>query len=165
MTTMTGRHALPLLAAGQAQKELFHNEALAAIDALLHPAVEAVGIDVPPAAPAIGQSWIVGPGPSGDWAGRAHALACWTDGGWRFSGPTPGMRVTMRANDFVAAWDGASWRQGEIKGAKLVVGESQVVGARQPEIADPAGGTTVDSEARAAVAAVLGALRAHGLIA
>jgi hypothetical protein len=37
--------------------------------------------------------------------------------------------------------------------------------ASLPLVADPAGGTTVDAEARAAVAAILARLRTHGLIA
>ncbi len=165
MTTTTARHKLPLLVPGQAQKEMFHNESLAAIDALLHAAVEGVGGDVPPAAPMAGQSWIVGPLPSGVWAGHAHALASWTESGWRFAGAVVGMRVLVRATSMEAVWDGAAWRQGELRGSKLVVGESQVVGARRPGIADPVGGTTIDAEARGAVAAVLAAMRAHGLIA
>src|SRR3546814_12942418 len=38
---------------------------------------------VPPQTPAPGECWIVGDAPSGDWAGWAGALACWTHGGWR----------------------------------------------------------------------------------
>jgi hypothetical protein len=37
--------------------------------------------------------------------------------------------------------------------------------ASLPLVADPAGGSTVDAEARAAVAAILARLRTHGLIA
>ena len=49
MTTITtSRFALPLLAAGQADKELTHNEALACLDILLQPVVQAVGLTVPP---------------------------------------------------------------------------------------------------------------------
>jgi hypothetical protein len=40
-----------------------------------------------------------------------------------------------------------------------------VVGARQPAIAAPAGGTTIDAEARNAVAALLAVLKSHGLTA
>ncbi|HLZ79899.1 MAG TPA: hypothetical protein VKQ09_11235 [Sphingomonas sp.] len=39
MSDATTRFALPLIAPGQAQKELFHNEALARVDALLQPSV------------------------------------------------------------------------------------------------------------------------------
>lgn len=45
------------------------------------------------------------------------------------------------------------------------IGGVQVVGARRPAIGDPSGGTTIDAEARAALTAILGALRTHGLIA
>lgn len=41
----------------------------------------------------------------------------------------------------------------------------QVVGAQQAAISDPAGGATTDAEARAAIASILDALKAHGLIA
>lgn len=47
----------------------------------------------------------------------------------------------------------------------MLVGGVPVVGARGAAIAGPAGGGAVDAEARATLDAVLGALRAHGLIA
>ena len=165
MTMTTARHKLPLIVPGQAQKEAFHNESLAAIDALLHPAVEAVGADAPPAVPTEGQSWIVGPTPTGAWAGHAQALASWTEGGWRFQAGAAGMRVTVRASGLVAVFEGPGWREGEVRATRLVVGGDPVVGARRAAIANPVGGTVTDGEARAAIAAVLAALRGHGLIA
>ena len=165
MTTTTARHRLPLLMPGQAQKEMFHNEGLAAIDALLHAAVEGVGVAAPPAAPTIGQSWIVGAAPTGDWAGQPDALASWTLGGWRFQAPVPGLRVTIAATGTEALWDGEAWRVGDVRAERLLIGGVQVVGARQGAVAGPAGGATVDGEARAALTAILSALRTHGLIA
>lgn len=165
MTTTTARHDLPLLVPGQAQKEMFHNESLVAIDALLHPAVEAVGTNTPPVDPAEGLMWIVGSSPSADWAGRANALAAWTGGGWRFHAPAAGMRCTNRASGLQAAWDGAAWRVGELRAERLVIGGEPVVGGRRPGIPDPVGGATIDAEARAAVAAIVASLRGHGLIA
>ncbi|WP_420140893.1 hypothetical protein [Sphingomonas sp.] len=58
-----------------------------------------------------------------------------------------------------------NWRTGQVTGAQLVIDGQQVMGPRQPAIADPAGGSTVDTAARTAVAAVLHALRQHGIIA
>ena len=81
MVETSARLALPLLVPGQAQKEMFHNEALATIDLALQASVAAVGTEAPPAAPSPGQCWIVGPRPTGDWAGQAGALAGWTAGG------------------------------------------------------------------------------------
>ena len=165
MTMETARHGLPLLAPGQAQKELFHNEALSAVDALLHPAVEATGATEPPVAPSVGRCWILGAAPTGAWAGHAQALAAWTDGGWRFHAPAAGMRATLGATRLPIEWDGAEWREGEIVGARVMVGGQQVVGARGEAVAAPTGGSVVDSEARVTIAAVLQTMRVHGLIA
>lgn len=57
----TGRHKLPCLAVSQAQKEITHNEALALIDALVHPVVEEQ-LSVPPAPTDadIGKCWLIG---------------------------------------------------------------------------------------------------------
>ena len=41
----------------------------------------------------------------------------------------------------------------------------KILGARLPAIADAAGGATVDTQARLAVAQILAGLRTHGLIA
>jgi hypothetical protein len=58
-----------------------------------------------------------------------------------------------------------AWRAGELVGETLVIGGNRVVAARQPAIASPVGGVTVDAESRTSLAAILTALRAHGLIA
>lgn len=47
----------------------------------------------------------------------------------------------------------------------VFVGANKVVGARGAAIANPAGGATVDAEARAAIDAILARIEAHGLIA
>lgn len=161
----TARHALPLIAPGQAQKELTHNEALTALDMLAHPAVVAVGTATPPGAPAPGQCWVVGASPTGAWAGQADALACWTEGGWRFLPPREGLAVWTGAATGFAQYTGGAWRDGVVAGNTLRVGGIQVVAAQQAAIATPAGGTTVDAQARTAIAAILAGLRAHGLIA
>ena len=52
----TARFNIPLLAAGQAHKELFHNEALARIDFLLHPIVQAIETDPAAIVPVAGHA-------------------------------------------------------------------------------------------------------------
>lgn len=164
MTTTT-RFALPLLHAGQAQKEMFHNEAVAGIDVLLHPEVEAVGIDAPPAAPEPGQAWIVGTAPSGEWAGHANEIACWTDGGWRFAVPRPGTAVWAESLAQPVRYRvGTGWQIGVISASRVEVDGVQVIGARGEAVATPTGGAIVDEQARTAIAGILDALRAHGLI-
>ena len=46
-----------------------------------------------------------------------------------------------------------------------MIGGVKVLGARGAAIADAAGGATIDTQARAAVAQILAALRTHGVIA
>ncbi|MEM8695168.1 MAG: DUF2793 domain-containing protein [Pseudomonadota bacterium] len=165
MSDTTARFGLPFIQPGQAQKEVFHNEALALLDAAVHPTAESRGDNVPPAIPVEGRSWIVGTAPTGEWDGHANDLATWTAGGWRFVAPIEGMRIWRRDAGFFSFWTGASWRDGEVVGDLLVIAGKTVVGPQQSAIGEPIGGSTVDGEARAAVVSILAALRAHGLIA
>lgn len=161
--TNTARLSLPLLEPGQAQKEMFHNSALALLDLAVQAAAVGAGENVPPAAPEPGECWIVGPAPEGDWAGRAGQVAGWTTSGWRYVAPREGTRVWLGLSQGTARFSGGAWRLGEQHG-KLFVEAQQVVGTRQPGIVEPTGGAVVDGEARAAITAVLTALRAHGLV-
>lgn len=160
----TARFALPLLHPGQAQKEFFHNEALVLADALIQPCVEAIGLNVPPTAPAAGQCWIVGESPVAEWAGAARALALWTAGGWRFIPPREGMTAWVAADGLGARYVAGAWRNGRLTATRLEIDGEQVVGPREPAIGDPDGGMVVDAEARVAIDAILATLRAHGLI-
>ena len=165
MSELSPRFALPLLQPGQAQKEIVHNEAVTLLEALVQPVAETLGDTAPPAAPAAGQSWIVGAAPGGDWTGHAHAVATWTEGGWRFVATVEGMRLWVADSGLGARWTAGAWELGAERAAALLIGGSQVVGGRQPAIADPSGGASIDTQSRAAIGAVLAALRNHGLIA
>ena len=161
----TARLAMPLLAAGQAGKELTHNEALVRLDMLVQPAVVANGVNNPPAAAMVGQCWIVGDAPTGDWASHRAELAGWTEGGWRFASPREGFAAWSISDAKPVSYHNGLWQEGDVYGDRLIVGGQRVVGARTAAIADPAGGTVTDEAARQAIGAILGALRQHGLIA
>lgn len=163
--TQTDRFALPLLLPGQAQKEMWHNEAIAVLDVLTQTAAETIGANTPPAAPEPGQSWIVGAVPTGAWSGKAKHLAAWTGGGWRFVAPLDGMAVYIVADALTARFAGGVWVLGEEVCAHVVIGGDRVVGPRQAAVASPTGGAVIDVESRAALTAVLAVLRTHGLIA
>lgn len=165
MTEKTARLGLDLIDPGQAQKELRHNEALASLDLCVQAAVAGTGSNDPPAAPVLGRCWIVGPAPTGAWAGRAQALAGWTAGGWRFVTAREGLIAWDEVRHIPVRFSDGAWQAGVLRGAELRVGGDRVVGPRAAAIAAPGGGTTVDAEARATLAAVLSALRGHGLIA
>jgi hypothetical protein len=140
----TARHDLPLLFAGQAQKETFVNELAARVDALLHLAIEAESA-TPPATPSDGQSWLVGANPTGAWTGQAGTIAARASGNWLFLQPTAGMtllnKVTGQQMRYLSGW------QTPIKPAL------------------PSGGTTIDTEARTAIGAILSALISAGIFA
>lgn len=166
MTLMqTDRLALPLLAAGQAEKELAHNEALLRLDLVSQPVVESASLTTPPGSPLAGQCWIVASGASGGWAGRDGEIAGWTDNGWRFVMPAAGWRAWVVDRGHAVRHDGTDWRDEEVRGDGYFVAGERVLAGRQAAIANPTGGTTIDGEVRAAAIAILAALRAHGLIA
>jgi hypothetical protein len=61
--------------------------------------------------------------------------------------------------------DGSGWSDDSSRMEGYYVAGNRIIGARQTAIATPSGGSTTDAEARGAVAGILAALRAHGLIA
>jgi hypothetical protein len=140
--TATARHALPNLFLGQAQKEVTHNEALARIDALLHPVVEAELATAPPGLTLAddGHCWLIAAAATGPWAGKDKQIARWTGGSWRYLMPVEGMII----------WDVA-----ERKRRFYIDGSWVAPGA----VDSPAGGAVIDVEARAALAALLQHLR------
>ncbi len=138
------RFALPLLFAGQSQKEVSFNEAMLLVDFLLQPVIEGSATTVP-TAPTPGQCWIVASGASGLFAARTDQIAAWSEGGWRFIAPLEGMRVYDRTRGGHRIYGGGSWRAPTMPSA-------------------PSGGATVDAEARAAINAIAAALRDAGIV-
>lgn len=163
--SITPRFALPFIEPGQAQKELFHNEALLILDVLSGAAVEELPRTAPPASPVAGSCYIVAASPTGDWAGQAGKVAAYTSGGWRFIAPVEGLRFHVRSSAVDACYRAGAWEVGQLRGDRLVIGGQQVVSSRGAAIAAPAGGLTADAEARTAISQILAALRLHGLIA
>lgn len=164
MSETTPRLSLPLLQAGQAQKEVSHNEAITLLETFSAGMVESVGDNAPPADPQSGQAWIVGMAPTGDWMGQPDAVAIWTSGGWRFVPAKEGMALRLAGSGVRIERGPASWGHGVLAATAIVIGGMQVVGPRLPGITPPGGGSVIDVEARAALASILVALRTHGLI-
>jgi len=148
----SARWNLPLLTAGQAQKEITHNEALTLLDIAVGASVVALGATVPPERPEPGACWIVGSGASGAWAGKENTLAGWTAGGWRFISPRQGMTARVGTDQRLARYDGTGWVAGEPLGAPV------------PLNVLASGGAVVDTAARDAIEAVHAALAQLGLV-
>lgn len=158
------RLSLPFIVPGQAQKELFHNEALQILDTLVAATVEEPSRNDPPDPPVVGTCFLVGTAPTGDWSGKENAIASFTAAGWRFIDPVEGMQVWIKSGSLFAGYNSGLWQVGLIYASKLLINGTQVVGPQATSITDPTGGTTADIEARSAISSILSALRQHGLI-
>lgn len=139
----TQRFVLPLLFPGQSQKEFTVNEAFALTDALLHCAIEGEA-NAPPSTPAEGTAWLVGSAPTGAWTAQAGMLACRQLGNWLFVAPRDGLKVLNRATGqeirFAGMW----------------------LAPETPAL--PAGGTTIDVQARTAIATLIDRLIEAGTL-
>jgi hypothetical protein len=160
----TERLALPFILPGQAQKEMTHNEALQQLDVIVAGAVEEPPRNSPPGSPTVGSNYIVGSSPTGEWAAISGHLAAYTAAGLRTISPVEGMAVHVRSTGETALYRSGEWEVGRVRGSELVIDGYKVVGARSAAISTPAGGTVIDAEARAAISAILSALRGHGLV-
>lgn len=139
----TAHHDLPLLFAGQSQKETFVNELAARVDALLHLAIEGETAN-PPATPVDGQSWLIGASPTGDWTGQSGKIAARAAGNWLYLQPNAGMTLLNKATGqqirYLSGWQAPN----------------------KPDL--PSGGTIIDAQARAAIGAIVSALAAAGIV-
>jgi hypothetical protein len=144
LASATPALGLPLLYAGQAQKEFFVNEALCLLDAL-HARSVTASQSAPPASAADGTCYRVTASATGAWAGQEDHLAVLVGGAWHFVAPVEGMVVFDRAAD------------------GLVIFRSQWEPA--VPVAAPSGGTVIDLEARAILTALIAALTTMGVLA
>ena len=138
---------------------------MAILDSLCAPSVEQGPLDTPPSSPTTGASYIVGPSATGAWAGHGGKLAVCPSGGWRFIDPPLGMRVFVKSTGLVAEYRSGGWEMGIMHAETVKIDGQQVVSSQEASIANPSGGSTVDTAARAAIGQILAALRNHGLIA
>lgn len=160
----TIRWALPLLAAGQAQKEITHNEALLAIDRVLQLAVVSRSVSVPPASAAAGAAYVVGDTPIDAWADSAGTIATFDGSGWVITSPRPGCLAWVADEAQFIVFDGSAWSRGGWPAQGLRIGERTVLAAPPVAVDAPAGGTTIDSECRQALNALIAALRNQGVV-
>jgi hypothetical protein len=105
----TSNLSLPYIVAAQAQKHVTHNEALRALDAVVQLMALDKDLAAPPGAPAEGDRYIVGPSPTGAWAGQADRIAAWQDGAWAFYSPREGWLAWVADEDRLYAWGGSAW--------------------------------------------------------
>lgn len=131
--------------AGQAHKELFHNEAITLVDFLINPVVQATTDDPGSLVPENGECWLVASGATGDWAGNDNNIAAWTENGWQFISPVEGMRVMSADSAVVTIFRQETWQECD-------------------PVAPATGGSTVDSEARAVLDSILIALQTHAIL-
>ena len=160
----TPRLSLNFLSTAQAQKEFLINENGQILDALVAGAVEEGPRNDPPGSPSLSDCYIIGTAPTGQWAGAPNGVGIYGSGVWLVMSAVEGMSFLIKANGVCATFRSGAWRIGEVEAASLRIEGKPVVGPRVAAIASPAGGSTVDTEARASIGQILAALRQHGLI-
>lgn len=107
MTTTTNL-GITLVEQSQAQKEVTINQALTCLDAMVGSTVADKDLATPPVSPTPGMVYIVGASPTGEWAGKATALA-YFDQVWRFITAVNGMRVFVRDESQYYQFNGTAW--------------------------------------------------------
>ncbi|MEM9501975.1 MAG: DUF2793 domain-containing protein [Pseudomonadota bacterium] len=141
--SVTPNFSLPLLFAGQAQKEFFVNQSFALIDAMLRQGI-AASMSAPPTSPNDGEAYRITTPAEGEWTGHEDEIAIRIAGAWSFIPAADGMLLFDRAaGQFILFRSG--WR------SAFNPGNLQ-------------GGDVVDLEARTAILELIEALRTIGIL-
>ncbi len=152
MDETTARFSLPLLIAGQGQKDISHNEALLLLDAVMHPELQSRSAGSPPLAPVLGQCWLIPAEAGGVWSGRDGQVTVWSIGGWRYLSPPGGYRAWLADEGRWIRLGNDGWR------------DEIALAGDWPVLMAPSGGAVIDVEARIAIGALLDRLSAAGLM-
>jgi hypothetical protein len=110
----TPRLTIPEWASSQQTPEVTHNASLKIFDCYVFCAIQDKDLTSPPGA-SNGQSWIVGSGATGAWAGQDGKIAQYYNSGWTFYTPLEGFVVYIKDENALYAHTGSAW-------AKLIGG-------------------------------------------
>jgi hypothetical protein len=150
MMQQTPRLALPLIAAGQSQKDVTHNDAVLALDRLVALAVLSASALAPPASPPDGGVWIVPAAGATIWGQPAGTLMHRQDEAWIAALPHDGQVAYVAENGLLLVHAGG-WQIVRRMGTPMTV-----------EL--PSGGGTIDAEARSALASLISIMEHHGFV-
>ena len=110
MSQTSTRFHLPYILPSQAQKHVTHNEAIRALDALLHVSAVSREIESVPTDPQEGDTYILGAAPQDAFEGAANKLAHFVDGAWMFYTPVNGLIANIEDEAICIIWREESWQ-------------------------------------------------------
>jgi hypothetical protein len=117
---------------------------------------------LPPVAASVGEIQIVPAGAAAAWGHPEGTLVQWQGAGWQPDVPRDGQLALVHDEQRMLVYS-QGW-QALFPVGGLQIGGRAVLAAAPAEVVPPTGGTTVDSEARAALAALIAALIGQGLL-
>ena len=106
--SQTTRLQLPFIVTAQAQKEVTHNDSLQTLDAFIMPVVQEI-LNTPPVSPNVGDLYLVGISPTGDFSSHENKIAQYLSGGWRFYTPFKWMDTIIENLNERYSFDGINW--------------------------------------------------------
>lgn len=98
---------MPEITVGQSQKEVTHNTALRVLDALLQCNVKDRDLTAPPGSPSDGDTYIVGTGATGAWAGHDRQVAYYASSAWTFHAPAEGWLAYVQDENTFLVYTGS----------------------------------------------------------
>lgn len=66
-------------------------------------------LNAPPGTPDVNMRCVVGPTPTGEWAGKADQIVGWDGAAWVFHVPEPGWLAFVFDENGLLAWSGTEW--------------------------------------------------------
>jgi hypothetical protein len=100
--------ALTYIVSSQAQKEVTHNGALNDLDFMAQLTAIDHTISTPPGSPSTGDTYIIGPSPTGAWSGFANAVTGYY-AGWSIKPPQTGWTAWTKNDNRLLYYNGSAW--------------------------------------------------------